>query len=171
MEELDFIRQKKILSLTQLKEKIFFWRNLDKSPNRIIFTNGCFDILHLGHIEYLAKAKKYGEILIIGLNSDESVRTLKGQTRPINGESSRATILAALSFVDAVVIFNEETPEKLIKFIEPDVLIKGGDYTITNIIGAEFVQSYGGEVKIIDFVDGYSSTHIIDKLKNANMSD
>lgn len=171
MEELDYIRQKKILSLTQLKEKIFFWRNLDKFPNRIIFTNGCFDILHLGHIEYLAKAKKYGEILIIGLNSDESVRILKGQTRPINGELSRATILATLSFVDAVVIFNEETPENLIKIIEPDVLIKGGDYTITNIIGAEFVQSYGGKVKIIDLVDGYSSTHIIDRLKNTNMSD
>jgi rfaE bifunctional protein nucleotidyltransferase chain/domain len=168
MGELDYIRHQKILSLTQIEEKVNFRKHTKHFSTKIIFTNGCFDVLHLGHIEYLAKAKEYGDFLIVGLNSDESVRKLKGETRPINDELSRATILASLSFIDAVVIFNEETPEKLIKTIRPDILVKGGDYTEENIVGSEFVRSYDGDVKIIDLVDGYSSTNIINKLKNSN---
>ena len=129
------------------------------------FTNGCYDLLHQGHIETLKQAKSYCDYLIVGLNSDASVKKLKGESRPVLPETARATILSALKYVDLVVIFDDETPLKLIEIVKPDVLIKGSDYTIENIVGGEFVQSYGGEVKFIALVPGFSTTSIIEKLK------
>lgn len=135
--------------------------------SKIIFTNGCFDILHLGHIEYLSKSKDLGDLLIVGLNSDKSVKKLKGETRPINNQDMRSIILASLSFVDIVIIFDENTPEKLIHIIKPDVLVKGGDYNIESIAGSKFVKSYGGDIKIINFVHGYSTSSIINKMNHS----
>lgn len=132
----------------------------------IVFTNGCFDILHEGHVDYLEKARKEGNRLIIGLNTDESVRMIKGSNRPINHERSRARVLAALSFVDLVIPFNESTPIKLIKAVRPDILVKGNDYEIRNIIGAEFVIENGGKVITLDLIKGVSTTNIINKIKN-----
>lgn len=158
-------------TLDNIKLKIYTWKSLQEQTKiwnfstKIVFTNGCFDILHLGHIEYLAKAKELGHILIVGLNSDKSVRDLKGDSRPINNQSARATILAALSFIDIVIVFDEETPEKLIKMIKPDVLVKGGDYNPENIIGYDIVKEYGGDVITIHMTDGYSTTNIIKELK------
>lgn len=153
-----------------IEEKIvpwsFFQENDVKLHNhKIVFTNGCFDVLHFGHVHYLLQAKKLGDILVIGLNSDNSVRRLKGPTRPINGENERAFVLAALVCVDYVTLFEEDTPEELIKVVRPDVLVKGGDYTLDNIVGAEFVTQNGGIVTTIPFVEGFSSTRIIEKLK------
>ncbi|MDF1879726.1 D-glycero-beta-D-manno-heptose-7-phosphate kinase [Sulfurimonas sp. MAG313] len=134
-----------------------------KSKNqKIVFTNGCFDILHLGHVKYLEVAKSFGDILIIGLNADSSVRKLKGPTRPVNPEYDRAYLLAALEVVDYVVIFSEETPHDLIKMIQPDVLVKGGDYAGKTVVGTEFA----GELKLVDFVDGKSTTKTIERIKN-----
>lgn len=144
----------------------FFGRNdFKRHGQKIVFTNGCFDVLHFGHVHYLLQAKKLGDILVIGLNSDDSVRRLKGPTRPINGENERALVLAALVCVDYVTLFEEDTPEELIKVVRPDVLVKGGDYTLDNIVGAEFVTQNGGIVTTIPFVEGFSSTRIIEKLK------
>lgn len=133
--------------------------------HKIVFTNGCFDLLHLGHIDYLAKAASEGSLLIIGLNSDESVRRIKGDNRPITDEKSRAMTLAALGFVGAVVIFEEDTPKNLIKMVQPDVLVKGKDYEEKDIVGADIVRAKGGEVITIDLVEGYSTTSIIEKIK------
>lgn len=145
----------------------FFVRNADMlHQRRIVFTNGCFDILHCGHITYLAKARQLGDMLVVGLNSDASVRRLKGQQRPVNNESSRAQVLAALEMVDYVTIFEEDTPYNIITKIKPDYLVKGGDYQIENIVGADFVFQYGGQVLTIPFVNGFSTTSIIDSLKN-----
>ncbi len=132
---------------------------------KIVFTNGCFDILHRGHITYLAKARQLGEILVVGLNSDDSVRRLKGPERPVNDEVARAQVLAALEIVDYVVLFEEDTPYNIIVKVKPDLLVKGGDYKIENIVGADFVQQRGGQVLTIPFVDGFSTTSIIDHLK------
>lgn len=144
----------------------FFGRNdLKHHGQKIVFTNGCFDVLHFGHVHYLLQAKALGDILVIGLNSDDSVRRLKGPTRPINGENERAFVLAALVCVDYVTLFEEDTPEELIKVLRPDVLVKGGDYTLDNIVGADFVTQNGGIVTTIPFVEGFSSTLIIEKLK------
>lgn len=144
----------------------FFGRNdFKRHGQKIVFTNGCFDVLHFGHVHYLLQAKKLGDILVIGLNSDDSVRRLKGPTRPINGENERAFVLAALVCVDYVTLFEEDTPEELIKVVRPDVLVKGGDYTLDNIVGADFVTQNGGTVTTIPFVEGFSSTLIIEKLK------
>lgn len=144
----------------------FFGRNdFKRHGQKIVFTNGCFDVLHFGHVHYLLQAKKLGDILVIGLNSDDSVRRLKGPTRPINGENERAFVLAALVCVDYVTLFEEDTPEELIKVVRPDVLVKGGDYTLDNIVGADFVTQNGGTVTTIPFVEGFSSTRIIEKLK------
>jgi D-glycero-beta-D-manno-heptose 1-phosphate adenylyltransferase len=137
-----------------------------QNNEKIIFTNGCFDVLHYGHIDYLSKAADFGSKLIIGLNSDDSVKQLKGDSRPINNENARAMILASLFFVDAIIIFDENTPEKLIKSVYPDVLVKGGDYKLENIVGADFVISNGGKVEIIPFVEGFSSTNIINLIGN-----
>lgn len=131
---------------------------------KVVFTNGCFDILHRGHVEYLAKAADLGDMLVVGLNSDSSVRRIKGEGRPLNDEQSRAAVLSALESVDVVVLFDEDTPENLIRTIKPDVLVKGSDYKIEDIVGADFVVNHGGEVVTIDFVEGYSTTGIIDRM-------
>lgn len=140
-----------------------FWRFKDK---KIVFTNGCFDVLHRGHFEYLMQAASLGDVLVIGLNTDDSVKKLKGSNRPINDEESRAMALACMQFVHAVVLFSEETPTELIKMVRPDVLVKGGDYKPNEISGSDFVTSYGGRVEIIPFIEGYSSTKIIEQLHN-----
>ena len=131
---------------------------------KIVFTNGCFDIIHRGHVEYLEEAKRLGDILIIGLNSDNSVKRIKGENRPINNEEDRKKVLLALKSVNDVIIFNEDTPLELIKKIRPNVLVKGGDWEIKNIIGAEFVIGLGGEVYSLMFREGFSTTNIIKKI-------
>ncbi len=136
-----------------------------KKTRKIVFTNGCFDILHVGHVRYLQEAQAQGDLLVIGLNSDESVRRLKGPTRPVNKEADRAEVLAALGCVDFVTVFAEETPEKLIREVRPDVLVKGGDWQIDKIVGAQFVLSYGGVVRSLQFVDGFSTTAVIEKTR------
>lgn len=135
---------------------------LKKNRNKkIVFTNGCFDILHLGHVEYLNEAKAQGDVLIIGLNSDASVKKLKGENRPINNQNDRAKMLLNLKAVDCVQIFTEETPLEIIKLINPNVLVKGGDWKIEQIVGSDFVIQNGGEVKSLMFKDGYSTTNLI----------
>ena len=130
---------------------------LKSSGQKVVFTNGCFDILHKGHTTYLQSARKLGDALIIGLNSDESVNSLKGPGRPINNETDRAKVLLSLGFIDAVIIFNEETPQELISELLPDVLVKGGDYNKNEIAGYSDVEANGGEVKILPFLKGYST--------------
>ncbi len=132
---------------------------------RVVFTNGCFDILHAGHVEYLKKARSLGDVLVVGLNSDRSVKALKGRGRPINSQLDRAKVIAALCFVDYVTIFNEDTPEKLIKALRPDILAKGGDWKVEDIVGGEFVTSRGGRVVSLPFVKGYSTTSLIKKVR------
>lgn len=155
--------QSKIWEYTDVKILSQKTRELGKS---IVFTNGCFDLLHFGHIQYLAKAADQGDFLVIGLNSASSVKSLKGLSRPINDEKTRTFLLASLEFVGAVVIFDELTPEVVIQDIRPDILIKGGDYEEKNIVGADFVKSYGGKVTTIPFVEGYSSTLIEKKIRH-----
>ena len=135
---------------------------------KIVFTNGCFDIIHYGHIDYLARAASLGGKLIIGLNTDASVSKLKGPNRPIQDQQSRALILAAMQFVDAVILFDEETPQELIRFLIPDILVKGSDYRIDQIVGADVVLNNGGKVETMDFVAGYSTSNIIEKIKQSN---
>lgn len=135
-----------------------------RSGKKTVFTNGCFDILHRGHIEYLTAAKSLGDVLVVGLNSDSSVKKLKGETRPLNTESDRAYVLDALKAVDVVVIFEEDTAEKIIDFIKPDVYAKGGDYTLETLPEAKIVKSYGGKTELLNFVEGYSTTGIIEKM-------
>lgn len=130
---------------------------------KIVFTNGCFDLLHVGHVRYLQEARKLGDVLVIGVNSDSSVQRLKGPTRPVQGEADRAEILAALGAVDFTVIFSEDTPENLIHKVHPDILVKGGDWKIDSIVGAPYVMSYGGKVLSLQFVDGKSTTKLIEK--------
>lgn len=144
----------------------FFVENAVKlHRQKIVFTNGCFDVLHFGHVHYLLQAKALGDILVVGLNSDDSVRRLKGPSRPINGEKERAFVLAVLSCIDYVVVFEEDTPKKLIETVRPDVLVKGGDYALDQIVGADFVTRNGGTVTTLPFVEGFSSTRIIEQLK------
>ncbi len=135
-----------------------------RPKGRIVFTNGCFDILHRGHAVYLAQARSLGDALVVGLNTDASVRRLKGPERPLNAQADRAFLLASLACVDAVILFDDDTPEHLIHQVVPDVLVKGGDYTIDKIVGADFVMQNGGLVTTIPFVDGYSTTNIIQKM-------
>lgn len=132
---------------------------------KIVFTNGCFDLLHKGHIDYLAKASDMADFLIVGLNTDKSVQKIKGKERPVQDEQSRAFILAAISFIDYVVFFDEETPYKLIKLVQPDILVKGADYKPEDIVGYDILKSKGGEVKTLDFLEGYSTSSIIGKIK------
>jgi rfaE bifunctional protein nucleotidyltransferase chain/domain len=132
--------------------------------DKVVFTNGCFDILHLGHIDYLTKAADLGDRLIIGVNTDESVQALKGPSRPVIHEHTRVMKLAAMAFVDAVILFSEDTPLELITAINPDVLAKGGDYTVETIVGAKEVLAHGGSVEVIPFLEGHSSTAIIQKI-------
>jgi rfaE bifunctional protein nucleotidyltransferase chain/domain len=138
--------------------------NLKRKGKKIVFTNGVFDILHYGHVNYLSRAREMGDVLIVGLNRDSSVRKFKPGERPIQHEMDRAKILAALRSVDYVVMFSEETPEKLIKAIKPDILAKGADYRLNQIVGADFVKSYGGQVRRIRITKGRSSSKIIKKL-------
>jgi len=133
---------------------------------KIVFTNGCFDILHVGHVDYLSKARQMGDILVVGLNSDASVRRLKGKGRPMNKAEDRAKVLSALSFVDYITIFNEDTPDRLIRKIKPDILVKGGDWQMKDIVGASFVKSYGGKVATVPFVEGFSTTALIKKMSD-----
>jgi len=152
----------KVFSLESLASKISSWK---QDGDKVVFTNGCFDILHLGHIDYLEKASQKGDKLVIGLNSDPSVKRLKGEDRPVNNQYARARILAALGFVDAVVVFEEDTPFELISTLLPTTLVKGSDYLAENIVGADIVIDNGGSVETIDLVDGYSTTNIINKLR------
>jgi len=140
-------------------------QNWKLNNEKLVFTNGVFDILHIGHVSYLAKARQLGDKLVIGLNADASVKRLKGNDRPINNQYNRALLLAALFFVDAVVIFEEDTPHQIICSILPDVLVKGADYAIENIVGAAEVLANGGTVQTIKFIDGHSSTSLIEKMK------
>jgi rfaE bifunctional protein nucleotidyltransferase chain/domain len=142
----------------------------EKGNCKIVFTNGCFDLLHRGHIDYLSRAADMGTHLIVGLNTDSSVRKLKGSTRPICNQESRSIVMAALEAVSMVILFDEDTPYELITKIKPDILVKGGDYTIDNIVGAAFVQENGGMVKTIPFVPGYSTSAIEKRIVNANTS-
>jgi rfaE bifunctional protein nucleotidyltransferase chain/domain len=152
----------KIHDLSSLKEIVTRWQQEGK---KVVFTNGVFDLLHIGHITYMAKAADLGDKLIIGLNSDSSTKRLKGKGRPVNDQSNRAALMAALFFVDAVVIFAEDTPLNLITTLMPDILVKGADYSVENIVGAKEVLANGGEVKTISFVEGYSSTSIIERIR------
>ncbi len=137
-----------------------------RGSQKVVFTNGVFDLLHVGHVRYLKEARAQGQILVVGVNSDASTKRLgKGPSRPIQGENDRAEILAALESVSFTVLFDEDTPEKLIHEVRPDVLVKGGDYDIKTIVGAEFVMSYGGDVRALQFVDGRSTTAIAKKLQ------
>jgi len=137
---------------------------LRSKGKRIVFTNGCFDIIHVGHVRYLNEAKKIGDFLIVAINSDSSVKSIKGENRPITDERARAEIIAALEFVDMVIIFSEDTPYSLIKEIQPDILVKGGDWKEEEIVGADIVKERGGKVLTIPYVSGYSTTSIIEKI-------
>ena len=153
----------KICSLTEATVRRASWKENNET---VVFTNGCFDILHLGHVDYLEKAREAGTKMIVGVNADSSVRQLKGPSRPVNNEYARARILASLQFVDMVIIFEEETPLELINALFPDVLVKGDDYSIETIVGAKEVIANGGKVITIPLVPSYSTTNIIQKLKN-----
>ena len=137
---------------------------LRSEKKRVVFTNGCFDILHAGHVAYLREARKLGDALVVALNSDSSVRAIKGKTRPINKEADRAIVLSALYFVDYVTIFADPTPERLIKALKPDVLVKGADWKAKYIVGADFVKSYGGKVVRVPFIKGYSTTSVLKEI-------
>ncbi|MEM9859364.1 MAG: D-glycero-beta-D-manno-heptose 1-phosphate adenylyltransferase [Bacteroidota bacterium] len=154
--------QDKILSQEEITAQVREWQ---AHGEKVVFSNGCFDILHLGHIDYLEKARALGNKLIIGLNTDESVRSLKGPTRPVNNELSRSRMLASLQFVDGVVLFGEETPYELIKALKPDILVKGNDYLAENIVGADIVKSKGGKVETVSLVKGYSTSGLIEQIK------
>lgn len=160
--------------MSSTADKIMSWevaaqvaREWQAEGKKIVFTNGCFDIVHLGHIDYLEKSRALGDKLVLGLNTDASVSRLKGPSRPVVNEYARARLMAALSFVDTVILFDEPTPLELIQTICPDILVKGDDYTPQNIVGADFVVGRGGEVKTIALVKGYSTTSLIEKIKNS----
>jgi len=155
--------QSKLYSIKQLGFLREIWRLQGK---KVAFTNGCFDILHVGHIASLSKAAEQADILIVGINSDESTKRLKGPTRPINAEKERSLMLANLLIVDAVVVFEEDTPLELINVIKPDVLVKGGDYTIDQIVGAKEVIGWGGQVVVNDIVAGFSTTNIVERIQH-----
>ena len=155
---------KKILKLSDLKRKL---SRLRSQGQTIAFTNGCFDILHFGHVSYLERAKK-NRILVVGLNSDQSIRKIKGPHRPIIKEAYRAGLLAALQCVDFVTIFNEETPRNVINALKPDILIKGADWKGKNVVGADVVKSYGGKVEYVTYIDGCSTTKIIEKIQHGS---
>jgi len=158
MESLDIIKAK-IFTWDRLQKQIGIWRFQDK---KIVFSNGCFDVLHLGHVEYLAKARDLGDILIVGLNSDESVRRIKGAHRPVNNQEARAITLAAMRFVDCVILFGEDTPQEIIKLIQPDILVKGKDYDGKEIVGSDVIKARGGQIVTIELTKGYSTTHVIE---------
>ncbi|WP_242921512.1 D-glycero-beta-D-manno-heptose 1-phosphate adenylyltransferase [Pontibacter liquoris] len=152
----------KIFSLPQLQEQLRQWRVQDQ---KIVFTNGCFDLLHLGHVDYLEKARQLGDKLVLGLNTDASISRIKGPSRPLQDEMSRARIMASLLFIDAVVLFDNDTPLELIKAVQPDILVKGDDYAVVQIVGHDVVEARGGEVKTVPLVKGYSTTNIVKKIE------
>ena len=158
------MKTNKIKNLVDLREIV---KTLHLNGKKIVFTNGCFDILHIGHVDYLRKSKALGDILIVGLNSDDSVKRLKGETRPINNLASRAAVLEALVMVDYVVAFEEDTPYEVIKALKPDVYTKGGDYNMNNVIGpglgSDIIEQYGGKVELIPCIEGVSTTNILTK--------
>lgn len=154
--------ESKILSLNKAKQQIEQWQS---EGQKIVFTNGCFDIVHLGHIDYLEKSRNLGDKLVLGLNTDASVSRLKGETRPVINEYARARMMSAMEFIDAVILFDEPTPKELIETLCPNILVKGDDYSVENIVGADFVISHGGEVKTVPLVKGYSTSSIIEKIK------
>lgn len=156
----------KIVDWSKAKTMIEGWKN---DGDKVVFTNGCFDILHLGHVDYLEKSRNLGGKLVLALNTDASVkRQSKGPERPINDQTSRARLLASLFFVDLVVFFDEETPYDIIAYLLPDILVKGDDYSVENIVGADIVVNNGGVVKTVPLVKGYSTTAIVNKIKNLN---
>jgi len=159
------ITMKKLVSRKRI---VIIAKKAKKLGRKIAFTNGCFDILHAGHVRYLAKAKKSGDILIVGLNSDSSVKRIKGPARPVNNQGNRAEVIAGLECVDHIVIFNESTPEKLIRAIAPDILVKGGDWKGKKVAGSEFVRKNGGKVIFVPLAKGRSTTAIIGKLSRLN---
>ncbi len=161
MDYFALLQSKILYDYQELANNLAFWQF---KGQKIVFTNGCFDILHRGHVEYLAKAASLADIMVVGLNTDSSVTRLKGSKRPVQDETSRALILASLSFVTKVVLFDEDTPFELIKFVQPDVLVKGSDYKAEDIVGYDVVKAKNGEVVTIDIVDGYSTTAIVTKL-------
>lgn len=158
----------KILSRDALKKKL---EAIRKKGKKIAFTNGCFDILHVGHVRYLRQARKTADVLILALNSDASVRSIKGEKRPLVTETERAEVLSALEFIDFVTIFDELTPLELIKYLKPDVLIKGGDWPEEKVVGRDEVKQWGGRVAIIPEVQGKSTTNIVEKIKNTYCPD
>lgn len=166
MSKSNFIRKKIFTGRTPELSRLLAL--LSFQNKRIVFTNGCFDLIHQGHVDYLAKAADLGDVLIIGLNTDDSVQRIKGKSRPIQDEYTRALILASFSFTDAVVYFNEDTPYDLIKTIKPDVLVKGSDYKAEDIVGYDIVKAKGGEIITLDYLPGYSTTALINKIKAEN---
>lgn len=162
MDKLKLIKDKIIFKKEDAFNLLQTWRFKDE---KIVFSNGCFDIIHRGHLEYLASAASMGNKMIIGLNSDSSTQKLKGPSRPIIDEYSRALLLASLGFVDMVILFEEDTPYNLIDFVQPDILVKGSDYQAEDIVGYDIVKAKGGEIKTLDFIEGFSSTGIIKKIQ------
>jgi rfaE bifunctional protein nucleotidyltransferase chain/domain len=160
MDKLQVIKDK-IVEAVELERLVNRWKLKD---DVVVFTNGCFDLLHKGHFEYLAKAASLGDRVVVALNSDQSVKALKGENRPVNDQDARALALASLHLTDAVVLFDENTPEELIKLVEPDFLVKGGDWKKEDIVGADFVEANGGKVETIELTEGYSTTDIINRL-------
>ncbi len=157
------VLQSKIMDLEKAQKQVAAWRIND---DRIVFTNGCFDLPHPGHVQYLAQARDLGNRLVVGLNSDASVKKLKGPDRPVQNQNSRALILAGLATVDLIVIFDEDTPLNLIKAIQPDVLVKGGDWPTDQIVGADAVKANGGQVLSLPFTEGHSTSELIEKMRN-----
>lgn len=155
------MRDKLIQKIKTGQEAEYYMARQRYFGRKIVFTNGCFDVLHIGHIRLLLEAADAGDILVVGLNSDASVKRLKGEGRPVHNETLRAEALAALVPVDCIVVFDEDTPGQLIRMVKPDVIVKGGDYTPEQVVGGDFVQSYGGEVRIFPLVEGHSTTQII----------
>jgi len=152
----------------QVEEALEVRQEARRKGEKVVFTNGVFDLLHVGHLDYLTKSKKMADLLIVGLNSDSSSRLLKGEGRPLNSETDRAELLTGLKCVDLVVIFPEETPLELIKILKPDILVKGSDYSIDEIVGSEFVESYGGKVLSIELKAGYSTSGLVEKISSSN---
>lgn len=156
--------QDKIVSWETAQSRCQKWKD---SGDELVFTNGCFDLIHYGHIHYLSCAASLGQRLVVGLNSDASVRKLKGRHRPVKDELSRTSTLASFEFVDLIIIFEQETPEELIEYLRPDVLVKGGDWPIEKIVGADFIQDIGGQVHSLNYLEGYSSTNFEQKIIEA----
>ncbi|MBE0638660.1 MAG: D-glycero-beta-D-manno-heptose 1-phosphate adenylyltransferase [Bacteroidales bacterium] len=162
MQKLEFVESRIFTNWDNLKYWLAYWKFHEK---KVVFTNGCFDLLHQGHIDYLATAADKGDVLIIGLNTDASITRLKGNGRPVQDERSRALLLSSLRFVDAVVLFDQDTPYELIKLVKPDVLVKGSDYNAEDIVGYDIVTENGGDVVTVDYLDGFSTSGLIKQIK------